>query len=186
VREQRDRGRAEQEQAGILPHGSPVSCCSCPPSQPTSRICHDSTLAGARRAAHVFDPAARRGQAAFPRRCDRIAQFAAADSRRPAREGRSGQLLDLHLHQLAPPASLCPRLGREILRPRADRGRGSHPRIRVRAQYRQRPPRCARHAGRLPGRDRQRLCGMERLRQPLLASPVLRRRAGPHSAPPLR
>jgi thiol-disulfide isomerase/thioredoxin len=37
-----------------------------------------------------------------------------------------------------------------------------------------------------PGRDRQRLCGMERLRQPLLAGPVLRRRAGPHPAPPLR
>ena len=40
--------------------------------------------------------------------------------------------------------------------------------------------------GRLPGRDRQRLRGMECLRQPLLARPLLRRRAGAHPASPLR
>ena len=50
----------------------------------------------------------------------------------------------------------------------------------------QRPPRRARHADRLPGRDRQRLRGLARLRQPLLARPVLRRRAGAHPASPLR
>ena len=40
--------------------------------------------------------------------------------------------------------------------------------------------------GSLPGRDRQRLCGVACLRQPLLARPVLRRCAGPHPASPLR
>ena len=121
----------------------------------------------------------------FERR-DRVAQLAAADGGRPAREGRPGQLLDLHLHQLAPPAPLRPRLGREILRPRAGRDRRAHARVRVRARPRQRPPGRAGHADRLPGRDRQRLRGMECLRQPLLAGPVLRRRAGAHPASPLR
>ena len=34
-------------------------------------------------------------------RRDRVAQLAATDGRRAAREGRPGRLLDLHLHQLA-------------------------------------------------------------------------------------
>ena len=85
---------------------------------------------------------------------DRVAQFAAADAGRAAREGRPGRLLDLYLHQLATPASLCPRLGREILRPGAGRDRRAHPRVRVRAQRRQRPAGRAGHEDRLPGRDR--------------------------------
>ena len=40
--------------------------------------------------------------------------------------------------------------------------------------------------GRLPGRDRQRLRGLECVRQPLLARPLLRRRAGSYPASPLR
>ena len=39
---------------------------------------------------------------------------------------------------------------------------------------------------RLPGRDRQRLRGVARVRQPLLARAVLRRRAGADPAPPVR
>src|SRR6185312_11656857 len=71
----------------------------------TLGICHDSTLANTRRTAHVTGPAARRGQAAVFRRRDRMAQLTAADGGRPEPEDRPRQLLDLHLHQLAPPAS---------------------------------------------------------------------------------
>ena len=95
-------------------------------------------------------------------------------------------LLDLHLHQLAPPAALPPRLGREIRRSQPGRDRGAHPRVRLRARPGQRLPRRAGHADRLSGRGRQRLRGLGRLRQSLLARPVLRRPAGPHPAPPLR
>jgi hypothetical protein len=42
-----------------------------------------------------------------------MAQFAAADRVRPAREGGTCRFLDLYLRQLAPPASVCSRLGRE-------------------------------------------------------------------------
>src|ERR1700758_2933355 len=52
---------------------------------------------------------------------------------------------------------------------RLGRDRGAYPRVRLRARPRQRPPRRARHADRLPGRARQRLRGMGRLCQPLLA-----------------
>src|SRR5215469_5646269 len=61
---------------------------------------------------------------------------------------------------------------------RAGRHRRAHARVRVRARRRQRPPGGAGHAGQLSGRDRQRLRGMGRLRQPLLARPLLRRCAG--------
>ena len=50
-----------------------------------------------------------RGQAALFRRRDRVAQLAAADAGRAARQGRPRQLLDLHLHQLA--AHSCPTCG---------------------------------------------------------------------------
>jgi len=43
-----------------------------------------------------------------------MAQFSATDQGRPARKGRAGRLLDVHLHQLAPDTPLCPRVGREI------------------------------------------------------------------------
>ena len=45
--------------------------------------------------------AACRGSPAGVRRRDRVAQLAAAAHRRPARPPGAGQLLDLHLHQLA-------------------------------------------------------------------------------------
>ena len=61
-------------------------------------------------------PAACRGSRCRVRRRDRVAQLAAADRGRPARQGRPGQLLDLHLHQLAAHPALCPRLGRAVHR----------------------------------------------------------------------
>jgi hypothetical protein len=122
--------------------------CSPPSYAPRSgpcasrpRIRHDSTLANTRRPAHVASAAARRGQAALFRRRDRVAQLTAADGSRPERQDRPRQLLDLHLHQLAPPAPLPPRLGREVRRPRPGPHRGAHPRVRLRARPRQRPPR---------------------------------------------
>ena len=88
----------------------------------------------------------------------------ATDRGRPARPRRAGQLLDLHLHQLAADASLCPRLGRQVQGPGPDRDRRPHPRVRLRARPRQRPPRGQGPGGRLPGRDRQRLRDLDRLR----------------------
>ena len=88
----------------------------------------------------ILDQAARRGRAACPRRRHRMAQFAAADRGRVAREGRPGQLLHLYLHQLDPPGAVRPRLGRQIRRAGAGRGRGAHPGVRVRARPRERPP----------------------------------------------
>jgi pimeloyl-ACP methyl ester carboxylesterase len=92
----------------------------------TRRHCHERTLACARRAAHDRGPAARRGRAAVFRRRGRLAELTAADAGWPAREGGPGRLLDLHLHQLAPPASVCPGVGREILRRRTGGDRGTH------------------------------------------------------------
>ena len=50
----------------------------------------------------------------FSRARERVAQFAAPDGGGSARKSRPHRFLDLHLHQLAAHASLCPRLGREI------------------------------------------------------------------------
>jgi hypothetical protein len=56
-----------------------------------------------------------------------MAQLRATDTGRAARQGRLGRLLDLHLHQLAPAASLPARLGREIRWSRAGGDRRPHP-----------------------------------------------------------
>ena len=71
-------------------------------------------------------------------------------------------------------------------RRRADRRRGAHAGVRVRAQRRQRDRAVARPRGRVPGGGRQRLRRLARVRQPLLAGDVPRRRRGPHPVPPLR
>ena len=55
-----------------------------------------------------------------------------------------------------------------------------------RAQHRQRAPRGARHGHRLAGRDRQRLRGVECVREPILARALLRRCGGPPPAPSVR
>ena len=107
------------------PTGDPASLGRCR---------HESTLARARRAAHGLGPAPGRGQAAVVRRRDRVAQLAAADAGRPARQGRPGRLLDLHLHQLAAHAALRPRLGREVQGPRAGGDRRAHAGVPVRAR----------------------------------------------------
>ena len=99
---------------------------------------------------------------------------------------RADRFLDLHLHQLAAHASLRPRLGRKYAGPRAGRDRRAHPGVRRRARSRQRPPGRQGHAGRLPGRGRQRLRHLECVREPLLAGVLLRRRPGADSAPSLR
>ena len=49
--------------------------------------------------------------------------LSAADLRR---KGRPGRLLDLHLHQLAPHARVCPRVGREVRGSGTGGGRGPH------------------------------------------------------------
>ena len=46
------------------------------------------------------DDVARRRRAAAAHRCRRMAELAAADAGRPARQGRAGRFLDLFLHQL--------------------------------------------------------------------------------------
>src|SRR5262249_35387316 len=50
----------------------------------------------------------------FARARERMAQFAAAEGVGSARESRARRFLDLHLHQLAAHASVCPCLGREV------------------------------------------------------------------------
>ena len=60
------------------------------------------------------DLVAQRGTLPIPRRRERLAQLAAADRRRLAREGRRRQLLHVHLHQLAPVAPVRPRVVRGV------------------------------------------------------------------------
>src|SRR4029453_2834724 len=96
-----------------------------------------------------------------------VAQLAAIDGGRAPRPGHPGQLLDLYLHQLAPYPALCSRLGPQVPGPRAGGGRRAHARVRLRARPRQRPPTGQGPAGRLPGRDRQRLTQLDCPRQPL-------------------
>ena len=95
---------------------------------------------------------------------ERMAEFAAADAGGSARQGRSGQFLDLHLHQLAAPASLCPRLGREIQGPGTGGDRRPCAGVRIRKEHRQRSLGRERHEDRLPGRGRQQPCHLARFR----------------------
>ena len=78
-----------------------------------------------------------RGPPGLVRRRDRLAQLRAADAGGTARTGRPRRLLDLHLRQLAADAAVCPRLGRQVPRRRADGHRRPHARVRVRARRRQ-------------------------------------------------
>ena len=155
---------------------------SGPATRTSSRICHDSTLACAGRAAH--------GLGRLPSR---------ASCRRRRRDGWSSPPLT--------PAGLrgkvvlagfwtytCINWLRQLPYLRAWAGKyaghglvviGVHTPSSPSSTSRQRPPRGAGEADRLPGRDRQRLRGLDRLRQPLLACPLPRRRARPHPAPPL-
>ena len=96
----------------------------------------------------------------------------------PARPRRARELLDADLHQLAAPGALRPRVVAGVPRRRADRRRRPHAGVRLRAGPRPRAPGDRGAGDRLPGRRRQRLRGLERLRQPLLAGALLRRPDG--------
>ena len=120
------------------------------------------------------------------RRRDRLAQLAAADRGRPAGEGRAGRLLDLHLHQLAAHARLRPRLGREV----RDQGLvvvGVHtPEFPF-----ERDIDNVRRAAKdmrvdYPIALDSDYASLGRVRQPLLAGRLHRRRGRPDPAPPLR
>ena len=80
--------------------------------------------------------------------------------RRPAREGRPGRFLDVHVHQLAPDARLPPRVGREVPGARPGRRRRSHAGVPVREGRRQRSPGRDGHEGRVSDRARPRLRGL--------------------------
>ena len=121
-----------------------------------------------------------------PRRRDGVAQLAAADCCRPARQGRPRRRLDLHLHQLAAHASLRPGLGREIQGPGARRDRRALAGVRVREGPRERPPVGEGDEGRLSDRGRQRHRDLARLQQRVLAGPLPHRREGKDSVSPVR
>ena len=123
---------------------------------------------------------------ALARRGHRVAQLRAARPRRAARPGRARELLDADVHQLAAPGAVRPRVVAGLPGRRADRDRRPHAGVLVRARHR---PRAAGGGGaghRLPGRGRQRLRGLDRLRQPLLAGALLRRPGRHHPRPALR
>ena len=81
-----------------------------------------------------------RGSSRWFRWGNRLAQLVTSRRGRFAREGRSRRLLDVHLHQLAPHARLCARLGGEIPGSWVSRHRCSHPGVPVRTRRRQRAP----------------------------------------------
>ena len=123
---------------------------------------------------------------AFARRGDRLGEFGAADAGGPAREGRPRRLLDADVHQLAAHRAVHPRLVAGLPGRRARRARRPHARVLVRARPRPRPAGGAGARDRLPGRDRQRLRRLERIRQQLLAGALLRRQGRGHPRPALR
>ena len=63
-----------------------------------------------------------------------LAQFAAVEGGRPAREGRPRRLLDLYLYQLAAHAALCPCVGREVQGSGSGGDRRALAGVRVRAE----------------------------------------------------
>ena len=130
--------------------------------------------------------AARRGRIPGPGRRDRLAQFGAPDAGRAPREGGRRPVLHLLLRQLAAHPSLRPRLGREVPGPRTGRDRRALAGVPVRARRREGPAGPRGDGRRLPDRDRQRLRGLARLREPGLARALLRRRPGADPASPLR
>ena len=123
--------------------------------------------------------------AAFDRR-DAVAQLRAADARGTSGTGRPRRFLDLHLRQLAADAPLPPRMGGEIRRRRADRRGGAHAGVRVRANIDNVIAQSRNLGVEYPVAVDNDYTRLARLRQPLLASAVPRRRRGPHPVPPLR
>ena len=104
----------------------------------------------------------------------------------PRGKGRARRFLDVHVHQLASHALLRSRVGREVPRSRVGHRRRAHTRVPVRARRRQRPRSREGHEDRVSGRDRQRLPGVARVQQPLLARRIHRRRPRTNPASPIR
>src|SRR5689334_15522776 len=73
---------------------------------------------GCRAIGELCTSLARRPRISLSRWRKRLAQLAAIDDCRVARKSRPDRLLDLYLYQLAPLASLCPDMVREIQKPR--------------------------------------------------------------------
>ena len=204
VRLLRRQGRLRPDRRDRVSRGSSTRLRGAGPSRPTptSSTSTRSTRAATSppgRSPQLFSRRGSRGLPVAPvgdrvrarahalaRRGDRVAQLRATRPRRAARPRRPGELLDADLHQLAAPGALRPRLVAGLPGRRAGRHRRPHAGVLLRARHR---PRAAGGAGardRLPGRGRQRLRDLERLRQPLLAGALLRRRGRHHPRPPLR
>ena len=83
--------------------------------------------------------------------------------------GRARELLDADLHQLAAPGAVGPCVVAGLPRRRAGRDRSAHAGVFVRPRPRPRPTGDAGACDRPPGRARQRLRDLERLRQQYLA-----------------
>ena len=131
--------------------------------------------------------APRRGASRVVRPCDELAQLGAADAGRAARSCRARRLLDVHVRQLAAHAPVPAGVGGEVRGCRIDHRRRAHPRVRLRARPRATSwPQSSNLGVALPDRGRQRLRGLERVRQPLLAGGLHRRRRGQAPLPPLR
>ena len=124
----------------------------------------------------ALDSRVRAGAHPVARRGDRVAQLRAARPRRVARPRRPRELLDVDVHQLAAPGAVRARVVAGISQRRVGRHRSPHAGVLVRARHRRRATRDGGARDRLPGRGRQRLRDLERLRQPLLAGALLRRR----------
>ena len=123
---------------------------------------------------------------ALARRSDRVAQLRATRPRRAARPRRPRELLDADVHQLAAPEPYVRAWsqayrddGLVVIGVHTPEFSFEHEIDRVRQATKER-------GDRLPGRGRQRLRDLERLRQPLLAGALLRRRGRHHPRPPLR
>ena len=119
-------------------------------------------------------------------RPDLAGRHHAADAGKPAGQGRGRGLLDLQLRELR----AHPAVSQGVVRRLPGQGTGdrrrAHPRVRVREEHGERgarDPRAGRHLARRPG---QRLRGVERVRQPVLAGALLHRCEGQGALLPLR
>ena len=118
--------------AGTSPPGSSRSCSPKTSARRSDRCAEDDRVR-----THVHMPVVRRR--------DRVAQLRATRRRRAARPRRPRELLDVHVHQLAAPGALRPRVVAGLPGRRVDRHRRPHAGVLVRARHR---PRAAGDEGR--------------------------------------
>ena len=127
------------------------------------------------------------GRPSSPAPSDGSTPPAAGRSAWPAsRAGGAGRLLDLHLHQLHPHASLRRGLAPQVPAGRVHRGGRPHARVPVREGGLERGAGDRRRRAHLSGRPGQRLRHLDRLRQPVLAGQVPDRRPGQGAVRALR